>query len=204
MPVGFEFIAGDLSLDFINTFDPPGGPVPQQDSLHSYRDLLDWAAGAGMISASQRASHLRLAKENPQAAETAFRQAIQFRGSLHRLVVALLERRSPAPDDLRQFNACLGDAQAHWQLHAATEEGYCLRLMNDPQQPGSLLWPIASAAGQLLTSEEAQYIRRCDAESCRWFFVDRSKNHSRRWCDMKVCGNRAKARQFYRQQKKTR
>jgi predicted RNA-binding Zn ribbon-like protein len=32
-------------------------------------------------------------------------------------------------------------------------------------------------------------------------FVDTSKNHSRRWCDMKVCGNRVKARKFYRRQK---
>ncbi|MEW6363298.1 MAG: ABATE domain-containing protein [Acidobacteriota bacterium] len=198
--MGFEFIAGDLSLDFINTFDPPAGPVPPSDSLHSYRDLVDWAAGAGVISASQRASRLRLAKENPQAAETSFRQAVQFRGSLHRLVLALMEHRSPASEDLRRFNAFLSHAQAQVQLHAAPE-GYSLQLVNDPQQPGSLLWPIASAASRLLTSGDAQFIRRCDAESCRWFFVDRSKNHSRRWCDMKVCGNRAKARKFYRQRK---
>jgi len=31
---------------------------------------------------------------------------------------------------------------------------------------------------------------------CRWLFLDTSKNHTRRWCDMKVCGNRIKARRF--------
>lgn len=37
--------------------------------------------------------------------------------------------------------------------------------------------------------------------TCRWLFLDRSKNRSRRWCDMKVCGNRAKAHQHYHSQK---
>jgi predicted RNA-binding Zn ribbon-like protein len=204
-PVGFEFIAGDLSLDFINTLDintlaSHVGPASEDDSLKSYRDLVDWAVQAGALSPSQRTFRLRLAKEKPQAAEATFKQAVQFRSSLHRLVVALMERHSPAPDDLRRFNALLSDAQAHFQLHG-TPEGYRLQLLNDPRQPCSMLWPIASAASQLLTSGDAHFIRQCDAESCRWFFVDRSKNHSRRWCDMKVCGNRAKARQFYRQQK---
>jgi len=36
----------------------------------------------------------------------------------------------------------------------------------------------------------------CAADDCAWVFLDTSKNHSRRWCDMKACGNRAKARRF--------
>lgn len=56
------------------------------------------------------------------------------------------------------------------------------------------------AAARLLTSPETvALIRCCDGESCRQFFVDRSENHSRRWCDMKLCGSRAKAREFHRQ-----
>jgi predicted RNA-binding Zn ribbon-like protein len=34
--------------------------------------------------------------------------------------------------------------------------------------------------------------------NCQWLFIDRSKNRSRTWCDMAVCGNRAKARLHYR------
>lgn len=36
--------------------------------------------------------------------------------------------------------------------------------------------------------------RACAAPDCGWVFIDRSKNSSRRWCDMASCGNRAKAR----------
>jgi predicted RNA-binding Zn ribbon-like protein len=40
-------------------------------------------------------------------------------------------------------------------------------------------------------------VRACGADTCRWLFLDTSRNHTRRWCDMKVCGNRMKARRFH-------
>jgi predicted RNA-binding Zn ribbon-like protein len=195
--VEFEFIAGDVSLDFINT---RAGPVPHPDVLNSYRDLADWSAQAGAISASQRASLVRLAEEKPRAAGAVFRNAIHLRECLCRLVLALMERRAPSPDDLRAFNGFLSQALSNLELQPAPG-GYRLQRVEAHGRLDSLLWPLASAASQVLASDLAQSIRQCDAETCRWFFIDRSKNRSRRWCDMKVCGNRAKARKFYRQQK---
>jgi predicted RNA-binding Zn ribbon-like protein len=48
----------------------------------------------------------------------------------------------------------------------------------------------------LLTSEALTRVRRCSGETCSWLFVDNSRNRMRRWCDMQVCGNRAKVRRF--------
>ena len=39
-------------------------------------------------------------------------------------------------------------------------------------------------------------LKACPAEDCQFAFYDRSRNRSAVWCDMKVCGNRAKVRQF--------
>jgi predicted RNA-binding Zn ribbon-like protein len=39
-------------------------------------------------------------------------------------------------------------------------------------------------------------LKACRADDCRWAFVDSSRNHSRHWCSMEVCGNRQKARAF--------
>ena len=76
-------------------------------------------------------------------------------------------------------------------------------LVVSAERPESVLGPVVMAAARLLTAPETlARIRRCDAENCRWFFVDRSKNRSRRWCDMQVCGNRAKAREYYRQHRR--
>lgn len=39
-------------------------------------------------------------------------------------------------------------------------------------------------------------IKACAAEDCQWAFYDRSRNRSRTWCTMEVCGNRAKTRAY--------
>jgi predicted RNA-binding Zn ribbon-like protein len=65
-----------------------------------------------------------------------------------------------------------------------------------------LLWPIAKAATDLLLSDELTKVRKCASESCAWIFIDRTKNHRRKWCEMKTCGNRDKARRYYARNKK--
>jgi predicted RNA-binding Zn ribbon-like protein len=64
------------------------------------------------------------------------------------------------------------------------------------------LWPIARSAAELLASDQVGYVRACASKTCEWMFLDESKNHRRRWCDMTKCGNRAKVRRFYKRQKK--
>jgi predicted RNA-binding Zn ribbon-like protein len=45
-----------------------------------------------------------------------------------------------------------------------------------------------------------QRLKACRSDTCRWAFVDNARNRSRQWCDMRVCGNRQKAR-LYRQRR---
>ena len=59
---------------------------------------------------------------------------------------------------------------------------------------------VVDAAVSLLTSGEATRVRVCgmyDEEECSWLFLDRTKGGTRRWCSMRDCGNRAKARRHY-------
>ena len=58
---------------------------------------------------------------------------------------------------------------------------------------------MARSALSLLCDDAAQRIRIC--ANCNWLFVDRSRNGSRVWCDMAVCGNRQKARRHYGRRK---
>jgi len=67
-----------------------------------------------------------------------------------------------------------------------------------PRAPG-----VDGALGRLLAIVAAaqadgswERLKACPADDCRWAFYDRSRNRSSVWCDMKVCGNRAKARSF--------
>ncbi|MDP9732866.1 UNVERIFIED_ORG: putative RNA-binding Zn ribbon-like protein [Rhizobium sp. SORGH_AS260] len=60
----------------------------------------------------------------------------------------------------------------------------------------------AHSALSLLADEPRQRLRICG--NCGWLFIDRSKNRSRIWCDMAVCGNRQKASRHYHRRKETR
>jgi predicted RNA-binding Zn ribbon-like protein len=61
-----------------------------------------------------------------------------------------------------------------------------------------VLWPVSWSAAELLTHGPLDRIRECPGQgNCGWLFLDVSKNASRRWCDMRVCGNRAKARRHH-------
>jgi predicted RNA-binding Zn ribbon-like protein len=41
-------------------------------------------------------------------------------------------------------------------------------------------------------------LKTCPADDCMWAFYDFSRNRSRTWCTMAVCGNRVKARAYRR------
>ncbi len=193
----FQIIAGDPCLDFINTLDNRPVPERRKELLTSYRDLADWSVQAGVISDAQRRRWLRLADHRPAAARSVLQRAIRLRETLYALVMDLLRRRPAREEQLRAFTAFMERAFAGLELHSFPG-GYRLKWRDNEPTLESILWPIASAASALLTSADSRLIRECDSPDCRWLFLDRSKNHSRRWCDMKVCGNRAKARTFYR------
>jgi predicted RNA-binding Zn ribbon-like protein len=61
-----------------------------------------------------------------------------------------------------------------------------------------MLGPVLRSAVELLTSDELHRVRVCAAPDCDWLFMDESRSRSRQWCSMVTCGNRAKARRFYR------
>jgi predicted RNA-binding Zn ribbon-like protein len=53
---------------------------------------------------------------------------------------------------------------------------------------------VAAAAAKVAIEKRLDRIKICPADDCRWAFYDTSRNRSRQWCSMEVCGNRAKAR----------
>lgn len=71
-----------------------------------------------------------------------------------------------------------------------------------PARPARTPLDVATARSALVlaTFSEPQRLKICP--NCQWLFLDRSRNLSRTWCDMTVCGNRAKASRHYRRQKR--
>jgi predicted RNA-binding Zn ribbon-like protein len=195
----FQIIAGELCLDFINTLDNRLVPEKRQELVPSYADLLEWAMQAGALSASQQRTLERQALAHPGKAESVHERALTLRECLYRIATAIANHRRVAASDLGVLNTFLDEALAHLKLQPAVH-GFRMDWAQSDLPLDFVLWPIARSASDLLTGDDLQYVRECGAGTCRWLFVDRSKNHSRRWCDMKICGNRIKARKFYRRQ----
>src|SRR5919201_532490 len=72
-----------------------------------------------------------------------------------------------------------------------------LRLNREVQHHPQRAIHTLKTANELLTSVDTAHIGQCSGPDCRWLWIDRTRNHSRRWCDMAICGNRAKARRHY-------
>jgi len=192
----FNLCGGHAALDFVNSLDHRCGARAPVERLTDYAALLRFALESRLLDA-RRAR--QLAQAPPAAAERAVRSARELREALAAALYARLEGRSPPPAALRTLESHLYRAARHRQLHwARGARGGALSWDRGRFEARAELpvWLLAQSAGELLMSETAERVRACDADTCRWLFLDTSRNHTRRWCDMKVCGNRMKARRF--------
>lgn len=192
----FEFLGGHVALDFVNTVDWEDGNVLTSERLNTYADLVDWALAAKLVSTTGARGLAKEAASRPKRAEAALAEAVVVRRVLRGIFATLAAGRKPAPADVDAFNITLQEAFGHLYLDLSGTEitWSCNRDLNDLSQ---MIWPVTWAASTLLTSGELGHLRECAGSSCGWLFLDQSRNGSRRWCDMKTCGNQVKAQRHY-------
>jgi predicted RNA-binding Zn ribbon-like protein len=199
----FEISGGAACLDFCNTVsDRSTEPI---ERLETYADLLSWGVQAGTLAEEPAAALKNLAGERPEEASRVLARGVDLREALYRTFSALAAGRRPAAADLARLDGELPAALAWRRLAIDDEcEGCDWRWRDLTSSDADLAFPLAPvvvSASELLTADdELSRLRECDAETCGWLFLDRSRNRSRRWCDMAVCGNRAKARRHYERQ----
>jgi predicted RNA-binding Zn ribbon-like protein len=196
----FELSGGDVSLDFTNTLDSRPADRPRE-LIPSYRDLLSWSKQAGVLTAHQESTLRKKATRMPAKAQRILQQGIKFREILFEVASAIAMRR-PVPEKvLVKFSKIVHSAQNRFDLIRA-KRGLEWSARWDSLEMDSILWAIIQSAANLLTSSSVARIRRCEGYNCNWLFLDHSKRGNRRWCDMSVCGNRAKAKRHYERTRK--
>jgi len=191
-----HLIGGVLCLDFVNTVDPRHAPG-RREYLDSYPALVAWGSHAGAIDAEQGDRLREAAAVQPAEAGRVLSRAIGLREALYPLFSQAGRGPRPARADLGVLQAEVTGALAHFRV-AWSPAGFGWEW--DQASPGldRVLWPVAWSAAELLVQGPLERIRECPGQdTCGWLFLDLSKNASRRWCDMRVCGNRAKARRHY-------
>jgi predicted RNA-binding Zn ribbon-like protein len=191
----FYFLGGRLCLDFVNTVGCRGIET-LNEYLQSYSDLVEWGRQAGLLTEQEARGLLRKAVERQEDANDVLRRAIGLRETLYRIFSATVYGNSPNKVDLTMLSKELSNAMKRSQI-VLESGGLSWKLFGDENALDRVLWEVVRSAADLLTSKELDRTRWCADESCGLVFVDLSKNRSRRWCDMKDCGNQAKARRHY-------
>lgn len=190
-------IGGRLCLDFLNSVDPRHA-TKRREYFGSYAELLAWADSVGVLPADALVRLRDQALADPSAARAAHRYALAFRAALYQVISAALEGRQVFPEDLATVNGVLRRATGRHQLlpgaGGGVRDGWALT-----GELEELLWPVVVDAWDVLTGPELARVRECPGDEglCGWLFVDTSRSGTRRWCDMRTCGNRAKVRTHY-------
>jgi predicted RNA-binding Zn ribbon-like protein len=198
----YEATAGRLCLDFANTLAWRGSDR-QHDELNSYANLVVWGKLVGLLSEEAAHRLQREAARRPAQADRVLERAVALREAIYRICSAIAAGSSPQAADVDALNVALAGALTHLRLLPAASV-FAWDWSGDAGALDRMLWPVAWSAAELLTSEELDRVGECQGDGCGWLFMDMSRNHSRRWCDMGDCGNRAKARRFYRRKKASR
>jgi predicted RNA-binding Zn ribbon-like protein len=195
----FELIAGALCLDFLNTLDDRYSDHPNE-LLRTYEDLARFAEETGILTTAQVHSLIAKSHQHPEQAKDALAQAIRLREATYAVFWARLKKKPVPQKDLSVLNEYIQTAAQHMILEPRSR-GFEWRFDSSSSDFDAVLWPIARSAADLLASDQLEFVRACASKTCEWLFLDESKNHRRRWCDMTKCGNRAKVRSFYKRQK---
>jgi predicted RNA-binding Zn ribbon-like protein len=183
----FAWVGGETCLDFNNTV-AWGSHALEEERLRSTGDLLEWGKDAKLIPSPPGRSSVP-----PRALE----DALSLRATLHRTFSPLSRWHAPDPETLGTLNRFLSRSLAGARLSRG--KGIFLwDFSGSARELDPILAAVTWSAARLLTSPDLGLLRECANPECGWLFVDRSRRRNRRWCEMRECGNRAKARRYYR------
>ncbi len=185
------FLGGLSCLDFCNTFDHHHSS-PAYDFIPDRATLLRWGQAAGILP-----EDLQNGNSNDQEA---FAEALRARLLIFQLFEPFSRSDRPADAVLAAFNSLLQETASRMNI-VRTGQRYVLAYpAEDPLE--KLIGEVVQSAADLLISKQAVQVKQC--AGCGWLFYDSTRNRSRRWCDMRVCGNKAKARRHYERVKQKR
>jgi predicted RNA-binding Zn ribbon-like protein len=186
-------LGGAVCLNFTNTRSRNAVEKPY-DFFGNYPALLQWALQLGLLTPSEAETQFNLANSQEAEAQAALGKAIFLREAAYAVFSAFADGQDIPADALESINTTWIEAMGHRQLSRDAEKIFW-KWVGIDHALDSVLWPVVESAVELLVSEELIRVKRCNG--CGWLFLDMTRDGRRRWCDMKICGNRAKARRHY-------
>jgi predicted RNA-binding Zn ribbon-like protein len=200
----FNLVGGHLALDFVNTVGSHRLLTPRED-LATPEDVVSWGLQAGWLDSDRAEAMLVELQLRPTEARAALLRVRAFREALFRVFLAVSEDAQPGPDVLEPFEREVRRAWAERRL-VRNARGDFRWSSPESARLDAVIPVVALAASELLTGPERPRLRLCEAtaqDGCGWLFLDTTRNRSRRWCEMRSCGNKYKARRHYARSRAT-
>jgi predicted RNA-binding Zn ribbon-like protein len=177
---------GALCLDFANTFEPQAADGADRDHLGTDKRTPD---AEGLVAWLQYA---RITDRPMTPSADVLRTALQLRSAVYDAFTAIAEGTEPSPRATAVLRKAYARAVSAADLSPGTPGWHWSWSMD--QDPADALHPITASAIELLTGPELSRVKQCAGDRCWVLFIDSSKNGSRRWCQMRYCGNVLKSR----------
>ena len=188
-----ELVGGVLCLDFANHLSHLFSDNYKIGEAQ-FRDLVAWSVEAGGLSATDAASLKKLAAGRDNDIACVLRRAERLSRTLRGVFTAAAQDHAPDGREMSALSREVASAKKNCRV-VFKDSDYRWEWSKDTPALDRVLWPIANSAGNLLTSDDLRQVKVCDAENCYWLFLDSGRGR-RRWCDMKICGNRTKVKRF--------
>ena len=192
--VDWQLVGGDLALDLVNTVGYRPHPARTADHLPDLRHLADWLAVA--------APEVDLAPEDLESepGENLLALVRSLREDAAALLTAHVHAEAVPQDALDGVRQAYEEALRQAELPPGLPLHHAVRVRSAPDVVNLL----ALAVGRLCSRDDLDRLRTCSDAACGWFFLDVSRNRSRRWCDPGLCGNRARVRTFAARHRRSR
>lgn len=187
-------LGGHVALNFLNTHARDNGQ--DIEVFHTDKDVMEWLIQQEIYPAPPPVTFSEHAlKETATTLRDAIKQLLLAKKNdvledIHTAIHAL----QPFLQESRSWLSIESQTDAHgthWHLQKHYEI----------QRATQLLAPIAEAAAQLFTETPNENIKQCEHNDCILWFLDKTKSRKRRWCSMKLCGNRHKIAKFREREK---
>jgi predicted RNA-binding Zn ribbon-like protein len=192
-----RLLGGHVALDFVNTVDPRYGVEPV-DHVPDFRAWVEWARYAGVITETEFRRLRSRASGGSADESSAWRRVIRTRDDVHAVLSALVADTAPEPGALQRMGDLAAAAASRRRL--TYRAGRMLWVPAEPVTPDDPMLRVVAASCELITTPHRGRLRECPgADGCGWLFLDTSRNGTRKWCSMEVCGNRVKIRHHRRE-----
>jgi predicted RNA-binding Zn ribbon-like protein len=194
----FLFVGNHPSLDFINTEMMQEGK--RVDLLRTFMDVVAWMEQAALLTRAEARSAREQWAGRPEA-EHVLQDLRAFRSEVRHMIDRICAGRPVPESTLGMTNRWLRQRVGFAQV-VRSAGGYVRRYHREHEGVGHFLGLLAETVADLLSSIDLSRIKRCRNDRCILYFFDSTKNQTRRWCCMSLCGNRIKVAAHYRRKRR--